>query len=402
LGTGPLAAYYFNRISPVGLLSNLVLVPLMGFANTLLSLLGALLFFISFPLAKILTELNSFVLEISLALVDLFSRIPLASKRVVTPTIPEVLMIYGILILAANLKRWKRSLHALILLAAVYGGIQIYGYVSTYHSQELKVTFLDVGQGDAAVIQLPRGKVMVIDGGGTPDGSFDPGERIVAPYLWKEKRKAVDYLVNSHPHPDHLQGLLFLLENFKVEKVWDNGDRGDESPLVQSLLERSKGRLQTMGRGEGSREIEGVKIEFLHPPLEKEEALPFWGNDASLVLRLTYGEVSFLFCGDVEAISEQEILRTGRNLQSTVIKVPHHGSKSSSTPPFLEAVRPRFAVFTVRGGARPRLPNPVVLERYEAMGVKVLRSDRDGAITFVTDGKELRFRTYLGKEPSSE
>ncbi len=113
------------------------------------------------------------------------------------------------------------------------------------------MTFLDVGQGDAAVLQLPRGKVMVIDGGGTPDGSFDPGERIVGPYLWKEKRKKIDYMVNSHPHPDHLQGLLFLLENFEVGKVWDNGDRGDESPLVQTLLERSTGRLQTMGRGEG-------------------------------------------------------------------------------------------------------------------------------------------------------
>ncbi|MCX5915471.1 MAG: ComEC/Rec2 family competence protein, partial [Deltaproteobacteria bacterium] len=269
LGTGPLVVYYFNRISLVGFLSNLLLVPLMGFANTLLSLLAALLVFINQPLAKILTGMNGLIMDISLGLVDLFSRIPLSSKRVVTPTILEVLLIYGILILAANLKRWKRSLPGLILFVAIYGGIQAYGYFSIHTSQELKVTFLDVGQGDAAVLQLPRGKVMVIDGGGTPDGSFDPGERIVGPYLWKEKRKKIDYMVNSHPHPDHLHGLLFLLGNFEVGKVWDNGDRGDESPLVQTLLERSIGRLQTMGRGEGFREIEGVRVEFLHPPLEK-------------------------------------------------------------------------------------------------------------------------------------
>jgi competence protein ComEC len=240
---------------------------------------------------------------------------------------------------------------------------------------------------------------MVIDGGGTPDGSFDPGERIVGPYLWKEKRNKIDYVVNSHPHPDHLQGLIFLLDNFAVGKVWDNGDRGDEYPLVQNLLERSIGRLQTMGRGEVSQEIEGVKVEFLHPPLKRGHAPNFWGNDASLVLRLSYGEVSFLFTGDIESSAEREILRTGVNLQSTVLKVPHHGSKSSSTPDFLEAVQPRFAVFTVRGGARPRLPNPAVVERYEAMGVKVLRSDRHGAVTFVTDGKDLRVQTFLKKEP---
>lgn len=402
LGTGPLVVYYFNRISPVGLLSNLVLVPLMGFASTLLSLLAALMVFLCQPLARILTGLNSFILEISLALVDFFSRFPLASRRAVTPTIPEVLLIYGILILAANLKRWKRSFPGLILLAGIYGGIQAYGYFSIHSSKELKVTFLDVGQGDAAVLQLPRGKVMVIDGGGTLDGSFDPGERIVGPYLWKEKRKTIDYLVNSHPHPDHLQGLLFLLDHFEVGKVWDNGDREVESPLVQRMLEISGDRIQKMGRGEPPREIEGVKVEFLHPPREERRTLDFWGNDASLVLRLTYGEVSFLFCGDVESTGEQEILKNGGNLQSTVIKVPHHGSKSSSTPNFLESVGPRFAVFTVRGGARPRLPSPAVLQRYEAMGAKVFRSDRDGAITFVTDGKDLKVQTFLKRDHLSE
>ena len=397
LGTGPLVVYYFNRISLAGFLSNLVLVPLMGFANTLLSLLAALLVFIYHPLARILTDLNSFLLNISLALVDLFSRIPMASRRVVTPTIPEILLVYGILVLAANLKRWRRSLYGLILLAGIYGGLQIHGYVSTQYSRELKVTFLDVGQGDAAVLQLPGGKVMVIDGGGTPDGSFDPGERIVAPYLWKEKKKTIDYLVNSHPHPDHLQGLLFLLENFEVGKVWDNGDLETESPLAEKFVEVGGERMETMGRGDAARVVNGVKVEFLHPPGDKVSNGNLRGNDASLALRLTHGEVSFLFPGDVESSAEGEILKTGMNLRSAVLKVPHHGSKTSSTADFLNAVSPQFAVFTVRGGARPLLPNRAVVERYEAMGVKVLRSDRDGAITFITDGKDLKVQTYLGK-----
>ena len=398
LGTGPLVGFYFNRISLVSFLSNLFLVPLMGFANTLLSLLTALFVFISHPLARLLMALNVFLMDISLALVDFFSRFPMASKRVSTPTIMEVLLLYGMLIFAANIKRWRRAIHGLIGLMGIFLAVQIHEYYAVHHMNELAVTFLDVGQGDAAVIHFPKGKVMVIDGGGTPDGSFDPGERIVAPYLWKMRNKSVDYLINSHAHPDHLQGLLFLLENFEIGKVWNNGEEVEDSPLTEKFIVLANERLQTMGRGEAAQEICGVKVEFLHPPLIREKGQILLENDASLVLRLAYGEVSFLFCGDVESLGEEEILRRSANLQSTVVKVPHHGSKTSSTPKFVESIRPKFAVFTVRGAGRGRLPHPTVLERYESNGAKVYRTDRDGAITFITDGKELRVKTFLGRD----
>jgi competence protein ComEC len=145
-------------------------------------------------------------------------------------------------------------------------------------------------------------------------------------------------------------------------------------------------------------EINGVKVEFLHPPLDRNEASSFVGNNASLVLRLTFGEVSFLFCGDVEAAAEEDIRRTTSNLQSSIIKVPHHGSKTSSTEEFVKSVQPKFAVFTVRGGGRHRLPHPTILKRYEDRRVKAFLSDRDGAITFSTNGKELQVRTFLGEK----
>ena len=398
LGTGPLVVLYFNRISLVGFLSNLFLVPLMGLANTLLSLLAALFVFLSEPWAKVLTALNVFLLNISLALVDFFSRLPLASKRVTTPTIPEVLLLYGILIFAANIKRWKKAIPGLIGLAVIFVALQVNGYYAIQRGNELSVTFLDVGQGDAAVIRFPKGEVMVIDGGGTPDGSFDPGERIVAPYLWKAKTNNIDYLVNTHPHPDHVQGLLFLLGNFKIGEVWNNGAGDEDSELLDSFLKLAGEKLQKMGRGEVPKEIGGVKVEFLHPPLIRKKGQSFIGNDASLVIKLIYGEVSFLFGGDVESAAEEEVLRSKPNLQSTVLKAPHHGSRTSSTQKFLEKIRPKFVVFTVRAGGRQRLPHPTVLERYESMGAKVFRTDRDGAITFVTNGKDLQVRTFMGKE----
>ncbi len=392
LGTGPLVVYYFNRVSLAGFISNLLLVPLMGFVNTLLSLIAAFLVFLAPPLAAILTSVNVFLLKISLAVVDLFSRLPMASKRLSTPALLEIVLLYGILILAANVKRWRRALPGVILLTGIYAGYQGYDFYSRHHGKELAVTFLDVGQGDAAVIRLPGGKTMVVDGGGSPDGSFDPGERIVAPFLWKEKIGRIDYLVNTHFHPDHLQGLLFLLENFPVGEIWYNGEGALDYPPAAQFLAAAGSRLAELDRAGPPREINGVKLSVLHPPEEN----PFLqGNNASLVLRLSYGEFSFLFSGDVESPAEEEILQTGSDLRSTVLKVPHHGSKTSSTLQFLEAIRPLYAVFTVKPGGRTRLPHPAVLERYNDLGVRNLRTDTDGAITFTTDGKALRVQSFL-------
>ncbi len=395
LSTGPLVVLYFNRISLVGFVANLFLVPLMGFANTLLSLLTALFVFVSGPLALLLTRLNVLILDISLALVDFFSRLPMASIRMATPPIPEIILAFGILIFGANLKRWRQAIYGFFLVVLVFAGFQFYAHYTFHHGTRLKVTFLDVGQGDAIVVQFPKGKIMVVDAGGTPDGSFDPGERIVAPFLWKEGIKEIDYLVNSHPHPDHLQGLLFLAEEFKIGQIWYSGEGEGEEGTDERLLSSEKGPpVQRMGRGHPQIDVSGAKVEFLHPPPE-EGGQAFTGNNGSLAIRLTFGEVSFLLPGDVEQAAEEEILKTKAGLGSTVLKAPHHGSQTSSTPRLLEAVKPQIAVFTVRAGARQRLPHPAVLARYQSQGAKIYRTDRDGAITFLTDGKSLQVSTFL-------
>ncbi|MCX5911620.1 MAG: ComEC/Rec2 family competence protein, partial [Deltaproteobacteria bacterium] len=237
LGTGPLVGLYFNRISVVGFLANLLLVPLMGLGNTLLSLLTALLVFLSSPLALILTEVNVPLLRLSVGLVDFFSRWPLASYRIATPSWTEIFLFYGAIGCASNLKRRPKAIYLLAVLIGIFIVVQVYDARSRGKTDRLEVAFLDVGQGDAAVVRFPGGKVMVIDAGGTPDGSFDPGERIVAPYLWQRKIKRIDFLVNTHYHPDHLQGLFFLLDNFEVDRVWVNGDReADFSGAERFLL----------------------------------------------------------------------------------------------------------------------------------------------------------------------
>jgi len=147
-----------------------------------------------------------------------------------------------------------------------------------------------------------------------------------------------------------------------------------------------------MSRQDQPVEIGGARLEFLHPPRAERD---FWGNSASLVLRLTYGTHRFLFCGDIEGFAEEEIMKRNPDLASTVLKAPHHGSKTSNSVRFVESARPQFAVFTVRAGGRARLPNPEVLARYEAIGARILRTDRDGAVFFETNGKDLQVKTYL-------
>lgn len=399
LGTGPIVGYYFHRLSLAGFFANLLLVPLLGLMNTILSLLTALFVFGAEPLAQGVNSLNLSLLKISLGLVDFFSAIPWASIRVSTPAIWELLLIYGIILCAANIKRWPKSLPLFFALLGFFIAFQGYEAYRQWQSKELQVTFLSVGQGDAIVLFFPGGKVMVIDGGGSADGIFDPGERIVAPYLWKEKRKKIDYLVNSHPHPDHLQGLIFLLKNFYVEQVWSNGELKEEDTFLTEFRELAGKRLLNKGREMETLEINGVRVEFLHPPLSRKEKGLFWGNNASLVLRITLKEVSFLFTGDIEAAAEDELARKFANLQTIVLKVPHHGSKTSSTWPFLEKVKPAYAVFSVPLGGKYPLPNREVLERYEKIGAHIYITKRDGAITFVTDGQKIQVKTFLS--PSS-
>ena len=397
LGTGPLVGLYFNRISVVGFLANLLLVPLMGLGNTLLSLLTALLVFLSSPLALILTEVNVPLLRLSVGLVDFFSRWPLASYRIATPSWTEIFLFYGAIGCASNLKRRPKAIYLLAVLIGIFIVVQVYDSRSRGKTDRLEVAFLDVGQGDAAVVRFPGGKVMVIDAGGTPDGSFDPGERIVAPYLWQCKIKRIDFLVNTHYHPDHLQGLFFLLDNFEVDRVWVNGDPETDFSAAERFLLSAGDRVRAMSREDRAVEIGGTRLEFLHPPRAQRD---FWGNSASLVLRLTYGLHGFLFCGDIEGLAEEEILKRNSDLISTVLKAPHHGSKTSNSSKFVESTRPKFAVFTVRAGGRSRLPNPEVLERYEAIGTKILRTDRDGAIFFETNGKDFQLKTYLQSKDS--
>jgi competence protein ComEC len=250
------------------------------------------------------------------------------------------------------------------------------------------VTFLDVGQGDAAVIEAPGGAVMVIDGGGAFDAAFDPGERIVEPFLRARGIDQIDLVALSHPHPDHLNGLFRIVERFPVGALWTSGDDG-RNPEYRRLVQTARGRgIPTpipSARGLGPIAVQPLGP-FLGGPAGEAIGAPpgLTVNDASLVLRLAFAGRAVLFPGDVEQDGEGELVgrrALGEIVTADILKVPHHGSRTSSGSDLVQAVAPALAVISLGWRNRFHFPASEVLARYARAGAQVLRTDRDGAVT---------------------
>jgi competence protein ComEC len=269
------------------------------------------------------------------------------------------------------------------------------------------VTFLDVGQGDAAVIESPTGKVIVVDGGGIPglDPRFgdDPGSRVVVPFLRSRGISVVDLLVPTHPDDDHVQGLIAVVNQLTVHAALDgnlstvhSADSGSYA-LLRERLRARRVTVQTARRGQRIDIGGGAVLEILHPtgkPLGGRSAT----NNDSIVLRLVYGKARVLLTGDAEEEAENDLLASGRDLAADVLKAGHHGSKWSTTDRFLDAVRPSVVVISAGRANRFGHPNREVLSRLERRGIRILRTDRDGAITVQTDGKRIQIIPAIRQE----
>jgi competence protein ComEC len=262
----------------------------------------------------------------------------------------------------------------------------------------LRATFLDVGQGDAALVDLPDGEGLLIDGGGLVGSPVDTGTRVIAPTLRARRRSSLAAVVLSHPHPDHFTGLASGLDGVRVGALWDTGQGeregvgGGYATLLRTMRDRG---VPVLRPGElcdahgGARALGGATVEVLAPcPDASVDRGP---NDNSIVVRIAFGRRAFLFVGDSEREAERDLLALGAGrLRADVLKVGHHGSRTSTSPAFLAAVAPAFAV--VSTGLRNRFghPHPTTLETLRRAGVRSFRTDTVGAVTAWTDGDALR------------
>lgn len=385
IGTLPFIWAFFGKVPVIGVLANVLIVPLVG---VVVSIGFAILFLGWIPVVGEAFGHSAWLLsETIFALAQGFASVPFSSIQAGQPE-PVQLLQYGAVVaaLVMFLRRalWRRAAFAAVVAANLF----IWPWAVEW--KVMDVIFLDVGQGDGAVLRIPTegGMKTILVDAGPLTFNRDAGEKVTVPVLQHIRVDTVDLLIMSHPHADHIGGVPAVMGNIPVKEVWDTFSQYESSlyrRVMDGVEERGVAYFKA-GAGYESHQFSPAGLTILHPDST-------WAvhqrnvNNASVVVKLTYGETSFLFVGDLEREGDREISRYGDILDADILKVGHHGSITSTTPAFLSAVTPQFAVISVGERNKFGHPSGEVIERLEGTGTEVLRTDREGAIWLKTDGR---------------
>ena len=397
----PIIAWYFNQMSVSALLSNLIVIPILEFI-IIISLIGGIIGLIIAPLAKIIFIIDSLIFGAAYELNKLIANIPFS--KIYFPTIDFAwsIIYYLILIFFAqnknnkkiiisyfkeNIKYIQTAAIIIILVIAFKLGMNL------SKPAEVEVHFIDVHQGDCALLITPNGHAMMFDTGGVREHTFDIGSRVDIPYLYHYGITKLDYIFLSHAHEDHTAGAGSIIKKIQVDKIITAGE--SKSVYATSMaISESAPELNVLRKAiEGEIfDIDGVKVEVIYAPDVNDNLT---GNEVSNVYKVTFKNVTFLFTGDLIKENEQIILNERKNIKSTLLKVGHHGSKTSSSKEFIEAVQPQFAVFCVGANNTFGHPRAEVIELIKSVGAEIYRTDKNGAIIFRTDGNKISVKTTI-------
>lgn len=401
----PVGAYVFSRITFAGLGLNFLAIPLMALAQVagMIVVPLALLSGVAAACAGWAAAAGAAGLVWS---ADLVRFVPAVTYRIAPPSAVAIAIYYVGLIAWWSIRRGRRTFSrvsartaaAVALVSAVWILVNPRAIAARAGDGRLHVIFIDVGQGDAAFVRLPAGATLLVDAGGLSFSSaFDVGDRVVAPVLRDAGFSRLDYLALTHGDPDHIGGAPSIVREFRPREVWE----GIPVPRSEALM-----RLREAAQQGGARwanvyagdhvEVDGVAIVARHPRRADWERQRV-RNDDSLVIELRWRDVSVLLTGDVGQAVEQSIAAAVTPVPLRVIKVAHHGSRTSSSEAFVNALRPQVAVISVGRANRFGHPAAEVLARYRAVGAEIFRTDREGAVTVDTDGESLMVSTFSGR-----
>lgn len=385
LGTLAFTVYYFQKIPLISLLANLVVVPTIGL------IVGTGMAFLSLGmilpiLAEFWAALLETIIMLMLWFVSICANVPWAFLTTRSIGLMELLLLLlGVfnLVNPRSDLRWK----IWIILPLIWAHMLIWPEITK--SQYLEVVMLDVGQGDGLVVHTPNHKTMVVDAG-LQFGGKDMGKDAISPYLRSQGIKDIDLLVLSHPHNDHIGGAQYLVENHRVRKVLLQDVEYDSYTYGQLLraIDSLKIPIQSVHAGLMDSTLAPAYFRITGPAQFDSSDQPSNVNDVSIVMQLFYGMTSVLMTGDAEHDVEEDQLAFGSLLRSDIIKVPHHGSKTSSTKRYVEYANPEIALISLGQKNKYEHPAPSTMKKYEDLGVRIHRTDLEGAIIYRSDGKE--------------
>lgn len=372
-------AYYFHQASATGLISNFAIVPLMGYGAVIAGFLALPLMLISPTLALPFLHVAGVMIHLSNWVIGYLDRLPLLPRYI--PDRLQLGLFFLAMVAVTFLKRpaWRFGATG----GALVGMLAVSLLPGVRPAGAFSVVFLSVGQGESSLLTFPDGKTMLIDGGGSlHETRYDVGERLVAPALWSLGVRRIDYLVLTHPHPDHLSGLIYIARQFPVGEFWEGeGTVPDERYGELKRILREKGvRSRRLSNAMGPFQVGGVGIVVLNPS-DKGGSADL--NDDSLVLRFATGPFSLLMTGDAGRSVQRALLATPEQIRCTVLKVPHHGSRLTNLPEFIRATAPEAALVSAGFGNRFHFPAPETVAELQRLGAKLYRTDLHGTVMIV-------------------
>lgn len=374
-------ALYFQQISVTGIISNFLIVPLLGYGAVITGGIAVILIPVYEPLAVFALAIAASLTDWSNRLIELLDKIPLLPAFI--PGKTDILILLLTLLAITVMRKRTYQLCALLVAPSLIAALHIIPPDTAYEG--LRVDFISVGQGEATLLRLPDRKSILIDGGGSLfDNSRDVGRQLLLPALRHAGVRKIDIMILTHSHPDHIKGLLTVAAALPVGEFWETGRNSgsDYSRLVDQLKNKSTS-CRILNSDSPQLEISGLKINCL-APFTGNDGKDWLGdqNELSMVLKLTYEGRRLLFTGDIGIPTELALIRRKADLKTDILKVPHHGSGYSSTPEFINAAKPEYAVISAGFGNSFGLPADETVARIRNCGATIYRTDLDGTVSF--------------------
>ena len=391
----PIMAYSFSTISLTFWISNILAAPIME----IVTIFGFIVYFVSLifsSLAEFLGIFLNFFLYLMLKIAEFSSNIPGSLIYIKTPYLIECIFYYLFIAYIFNLWELKNKLKNIIfakkIMLMIIVFVLIFKLLISIIPLNLKIYFVDVGQGDCTLIKTPQNKIILVDGGGSEFGNFDVGEQILLPYLLDRKITKIDYIMISHFDSDHVKGILTIIKKLNVKNIIIS-KQGENSNNFKEFLEIIKDKninIMQVKKGDNIKIDKYTYFEILFPEnnLIKENIL----NNNSIVAKLHCKYISMLFTGDIEEIAETrlyELYKNSNALESTILKVAHHGSKTSSISKFLDLVKPKIVFIGVGENNKFGHPNTGVIQRLYKYTKKIYRTDLNGEIELNVNDKTI-------------